>query len=81
MLPFLREMLRKVSNDDKASILGIVAGALVATKLDWGLLLKGDTAQMGTAAGAVIVAVIGFYTNRPDKRKPAEPLVQGRNIT
>jgi len=66
---FVKDLLKTVSNDNKATVLGVCAGALVATKLDWPLLLKGDSAQIGTAVGAVVCALIGFYSNRPDAKK------------
>lgn len=66
---FAKALLGKISNDNKTTILGIIAAALISTKLDWGLLFKGDSAQLGTAAGAVVTALVCFYMNRPDKKQ------------
>ncbi|MDE2097859.1 MAG: hypothetical protein KGL39_11470 [Patescibacteria group bacterium] len=67
---FAKGLLGKISNDNKATILGVVAAALIGcTQLNWALLLKGDSGQEGIALGAVVVALWGFYTNKPDKKK------------
>jgi hypothetical protein len=70
MLAFLKALLARLatSNDTKATILGIVAGGLLAANLDWGKLIAFDSAQLGQAAGAVIAVLIGYYTNRPDTK-------------
>jgi hypothetical protein len=65
---FAKALVGKISNDNKTTILGVVAAALLATKLDWGLLLKGDSAQVGTAVGVVITALLGYYTNKKDSK-------------
>jgi hypothetical protein len=56
------------SNDTKTTILGVLAGALLAARLDWGKLLAGDSAAIGQATGACIAVAIGYYTNRPDSK-------------
>ena len=68
---FVRALLARISNDNKLSILGVLAGALVATKLDWGLLLQGDAQQLGTAAGVVVTVLVGYYSGKPDAPKAA----------
>jgi hypothetical protein len=68
MPPIFASLLNLVSNDNKTTIVGVVAAALIATKLDWALLLKGDSAQIATAAVAVLTAVFGYYTNKKDPR-------------
>jgi hypothetical protein len=54
------------SNDTRTTIMGIVAAALIAAQLDWTALLKGDPDQIGMAAGAVVAALWGYWTNKPD---------------
>jgi len=55
------------SNDTKATILGLIAGGLLAANLNWALLLKGDSTQIGQAVGAVVAVLLGYYTNKKDK--------------
>jgi len=68
---FIKALLSKVSNDNKTTILGFIASGLMAAKLDWGLLLKGDSGQLGILAGAIVTALLCYYTNKPDQPKPA----------
>jgi hypothetical protein len=67
---FLREALKRVasSNDTKTTVLGAAASALLLANIDWAKLLHGDSAEEGKAVGAVIVAAIGYYTNKPAKQ-------------
>lgn len=55
-----------MSNDNKSTWLGVVSGAVMATHIDWALLLKGDHTQISTLVGAVVFAAWGYYTNRKD---------------
>lgn len=55
------------SNDTRTTIMGIVAAGLIAAQLDWTALLKGDPDQIGLAAGAVVAALWGYWTNKPDR--------------
>jgi hypothetical protein len=57
------------SNDTKTTVLGIAAAGLLAANLDWGRLFHGDSVQLGQAAGALVAAAIGYYTNKPDTPK------------
>jgi hypothetical protein len=57
------------SNDTRTTIMGIVAAALIAVQLDWAALLRGDPDQIGMAAGAVVAALWGYWTNKPDRRE------------
>jgi hypothetical protein len=61
------------TNNTKATVLGLIAAALIGTKIDWSLLLHGDPGQIGTAFGVVVAAVIGYYTNRPEKKTIPPP--------
>jgi len=57
------------SNDTRTTIMGIVAAGLIAAQLDWTALLKGDPDQIGLAAGAVVAALWGYWTNKPDRHE------------
>ncbi len=60
------------NNDRKTTILGIVAGAVIgAVGIDWTKLAAGDPGQIGIVAGAIVAALFGYYTNKPDKEKTA----------
>jgi len=65
---FAKALVGKISNDNKATILGVALAGLMASRLDWGLLMKGDSSQMGVAVGAVVTAVLGYYTNKKDAK-------------
>lgn len=66
---FAKALLGRVArdNDTKTTVLGIMAGGLLAANLDWGKLLAGDPNQIGNAAGAVIAVLVGYYINKPNK--------------
>jgi hypothetical protein len=70
---FAKALLSRVANDNdtKTTILGLAAGALLAANLNWGLLFKGDSGELGKAAGAVIAVLIGYYTNKPNRKAEA----------
>lgn len=70
---FAREAVKRIaaSNDHKTTILGVVAGLLIAAQLDWGKLVNGDSVEMGKAAGAVVAGLVGYYTNKPDTKAAA----------
>ena len=57
----------KSDNDTKTTVLGIAAGALLTANLDWPKLFRGDSTELGKAAGAVVAVLIGYYTNKPNK--------------
>ena len=61
-----------LTNDNKTTVLGILGAALLAARLDWAALLKGDAAQLGLAVGVGVTALLGYYTNKTDA-KPAKP--------
>jgi len=66
----IRSFLRGLatSNDTRTTVLGIVAAALLAAQLDWSKLLHGDPDQIGLAAGALVAALFGYWTNKPTKK-------------
>lgn len=68
---FIRSFLRRLaeSNDTRTTVLGLTAAALLASNIDWGLLLKGDPDQVGTLAGVVVAVLFGYLTNKPDGKK------------
>jgi hypothetical protein len=57
------------SNDTRTTIMGIIAAALIAAQLDWTALLRGDPDQIGLAAGAIVAALWGYWTNKPDAKE------------
>lgn len=69
---FAKSMVSKLANDNdtKTTILGLAASAVITSQIDFGKLLSGDSTEIGKAAGAVIAALIGYYTNKANK-KPA----------
>lgn len=58
-----------MSNDTKATVLGLVAAAILASGVDWGKAIQGDSTELGKVAGAVVTALLGHYINKPDKPK------------
>lgn len=52
-------------HDLKATILGAVLAGVVAVKIDYAKLLGGDPNEIGNLVAAVVVALIGYYTNKP----------------
>jgi hypothetical protein len=61
----------KLSNDHKATLLGLLGAAMQAAGIDWYLLLwRRDPRQLCALGVAVATALLGYYCNRPDgKRK------------
>lgn len=64
-------MLGKLAgdHDTKTTILGIAAAGLLTSNIDWGKLFNRDGTEIGKAAGALVVAAIGYYTNKKDAPK------------
>lgn len=56
-----------MSRDRLTTLLGAVLAALAATNIDYVGLLSGDWKQVSTAIAVVVVAVFGYFTNKPDK--------------
>ena len=54
------------NNDTKTTMLGLAAGALLTSQLDFGKLLQKDPDELGKAAGVVIAVLIGYWTNKPN---------------
>jgi len=54
-----------VNTDKLTTLTGILLGALIAASIDYGKMLGGDTAEIGKAIGAVVIAAHGWLTNKP----------------
>jgi hypothetical protein len=67
---FAKALVGKIAtdNDTKTTVLGLVAAGLLAGQIDWGKLLNGDSAEIGRAVGCVVTALLGYYTNKADKK-------------
>jgi len=66
----IKTVLKKVSSDPdtQTTVLGVAGGALLAANVDWGKVIgQHDGVEIGKAVGALIVAIFGFYTNKPKK--------------
>ena len=62
----LRTVIEKVAaSEPRTTALGATLGGLVASKIDYSKLLQGDPAQVGLAVAAVVVALMGYFTNHP----------------
>jgi len=68
----IKNYLGKLSNDHKTTVLGIALGALQASQVDFVKLMGGDHTEIIKAAGAVFMAVLGYYINKMDPPKPPE---------
>lgn len=68
-VPFIKSCLGRIasSNDTKTTVLGVVAAAVLASEIDYGKLLNGDGGEIGKVVGVVVVALIGYYTNKHPK--------------
>lgn len=66
-------MLGKLADDHdtKTTALGVVAAGLLAANIDWSKLFKGDGTEIGKVVGALVVAAIGYYSNKPNGPKAA----------
>jgi len=59
------------TSDKKTTILGVIAAALLASKIDISKLIELDPNELANAAGVLVLALHGFYTNKgvsPDVR-------------
>lgn len=63
----LKGAYKSMNNDGKTSILGVVLAAIIALNVDFSKVFHLDPAECGKVAGAVLTAVLGFYTNKPDR--------------
>jgi len=70
---FTKSFLKKLAGDNnsKTTLLGFLAAALLAANVEWSKVLAGEPAEIGQAAAVLIAALWGWFTNRPEKPKPA----------
>ena len=54
------------SNDNRTTLLGLIAGGLIAANIDWGKVFAADPMEIGKVAGAIVAVLIGYLTNKPD---------------
>jgi hypothetical protein len=64
---FIESTLGKLSHDSKTTILGVLAGALLAGNVDFGKLITGDVGEISKAVASLVVAAFGYYTNKKEK--------------
>ncbi len=57
-------MLSKISNDTKATGLGVIAGGATLSQVDWGKLFGGDYAEIGKLVVAASLFLLGLVTNK-----------------
>lgn len=70
----LGTVVKKIAaSEPRTTILGTVLGGVVLAQIDYGKLLAGDPTQIGNAVAAIVVAVIGYYTNHPSLTQPPSP--------
>ena len=56
------------SNDHKATLLGALGVAIIGTtQVDWGKLVNGDSTEIGKVVGAIVVGLLGYFTNKKEK--------------
>jgi len=53
-----------MSNDKKTTILGAILAALIMTRVDWTKVFQGDPTNIGIVVGALVTALLGYYTNK-----------------
>jgi hypothetical protein len=64
---FIKAFLSKIAKDPdtQTSVLGFIAAALLACKeVDWSKVLNGDPGAIGTLVACVVVALLGWRTNK-----------------
>ena len=65
------------ASEPRTTILGVVLAGIVASKLDYSQLIQGDPTQIANAVSAVVIAVLGYYTNHAKLVGPKPPDPQG----
>ncbi len=51
-------------NDTKTTVLGAALSGLLISNIDFGKLFAKDPGEIGKAAGAIIIGLLGYYTNK-----------------
>ncbi len=67
---FIKAFLGKIAKDPdtQATVLGFVAAAILAAKdLEWNKVLAGDSGAIGTLVACIVVALLGWRTNKTKK--------------
>jgi hypothetical protein len=73
---FERFLKNLAKSEPRTTIAGFVLAAVVASNVDYSALLHKDPQQIANLASAVVVAVIGYYTNHADLVKPKADSMQ-----
>ena len=68
----IKNVLSKLSADHKTTLVGVLGAALLTANIDFGKLLEGDSAQITNAVTAVVLALIGYFTNKGGKEDASE---------
>lgn len=45
------------------TILGAILAAVIASKINWSLLLQGDSTQIASLVSVLVTALLGYFTN------------------
>jgi hypothetical protein len=74
----LRRVIENVrASEPRTSALGAVLGGIVAANIDYNKLLQGDPQQIGNLVAAIVVVLLGWFTNHSKYMAPAAPPVAG----
>lgn len=57
-------------SEPRTTLAGFVVAGVVASNVDWSLILNKDPSEIGKVVAALAVAVMGYYTNHADLVKP-----------
>jgi len=60
----IKNVLSKISADHKTTLVGVLGAALLSANIDFGKLVEGDTEHITSAVTAVVLALIGYFTNK-----------------
>jgi len=63
----IKNVLSKISADHKTTIVGVLGAALLSANIDFGKLIEGDADQIANSVSAVVLALIGYFTNKEAK--------------
>lgn len=68
----ISDLLTKLatSPDHQATLLGVVAAALLAGQVNYPHLLMADLKELGKAAGVIVIAAFGYIANKGHKAYP-----------
>jgi hypothetical protein len=75
-------VLDKLSaSEPRTTLAGAALAAVIATKVDYSKVLQGDPTQLGNLIAAVLVAVIGYFTNHKKLTSPSPSPVKPASET